>query len=135
MERRGCNLGCIIAGLGLLLSCFLLPYLVSSIYSIITALLEVPGRVPWLWGYWLGDLVGESGALYMVLAEGPICCVGSIGLLTIVLGLVMMISGRRPREGSHAEAEAELYEEYDTEAEYAALEDDTDYEGPDEYWS
>lgn len=93
MERRGCSLGCIIVGLGALLTCCLSPYLVSSVYSIITALLQVPSPPDWLWGDWLNTVVGESDALYMLMAEGPICCVGSIGLLIIILGLVMMISG------------------------------------------
>ncbi len=93
MERRGCSLGCIITSLGLLLSCCLLPYLLSSIYSIVTALLQVEGVPDWLWGDWINSLVGDSGALYMIMAEGPICCVGALGLLVIILGLVLGISG------------------------------------------
>lgn len=94
MERRGCGLGCIIAGLGLMLSCCLVPYLISSIYSIITAVLQVPAAPNWLWGDWLNTTIfGESDMLYMILAEGPICCVGTISLLIVVLGLVLMISG------------------------------------------
>lgn len=93
MERRGCGLGCLIAGLGLLLSLCLLPYLVSSVYSVVSALLQVPAAPNWLWGDWLNTVAGESDALYMLLAEGPICCVGAIGLLIIVLGLVIAISG------------------------------------------
>ena len=93
MERRGCSLGCIIAALGLILSCCLLPYLLSSIYAIVTALLNVEGVPDWLWGDWIHSLVGDSPSLYMILAEGPICCVGTLGLLIIVLGLVLAISG------------------------------------------
>jgi hypothetical protein len=105
MERRGCGLGCIITGLGLLLSLCLLPYLVSSVYSVVSALLQVPAAPNWLWGDWLNSVAGESDALYMLLAEGPICCVGTIGLLIIILGLVIAISGSGP-------AEVEVEEEY-----------------------
>lgn len=93
MERRGCSLGCIIAALGLFLSCCLLPYLVSSVYSIATSLLDGSVTPEWLWGAWLTTVVGESKAAYMLLAEGPICCVGIIGLLVVILGLVLVISG------------------------------------------
>jgi len=105
MERRGCGLGCIITGLGLLLSLCLLPYLVSSVYSVVSALLQVQAAPNWLWGDWLNTLVGDSDALYMVLAEGPICCVGALGLLIIILGLVIAIT-------SPASAEVEVEEEY-----------------------
>ena len=108
MERRGCGSGCIIAGLGLTLSCCLLPYLVSSIYSIVTELLQVPAAPNWLWGDWLNTLVGDSSIAYMVLAEGPICCVGTLGLLIVVLGLMMMISNMGRGEGEPSE---EVYEE------------------------
>jgi hypothetical protein len=93
MQRRGSGLGCIIMGLGALLSCFLLPYLISSIYSIFTALLQTSTAPEWLWGTWLHALVGESDVLYMLLAEGPICCVGTIGLLIVIMGLVLAIVG------------------------------------------
>jgi hypothetical protein len=105
MERRGCGLGCIITGLGLLLSLCLLPYLVSSVYSVVSALLQVPAAPNWLWGDWLNSVAGESDALYMLLAEGPICCVGAIGLLIIILGLVIAISGS-------GREEVEFEEEY-----------------------
>lgn len=105
MERRGCGLGCIITGLGLLLSLCLLPYLVSSVYSVVSTLLQVSEAPNWLWGDWLNTVAGESDALYMLLAEGPICCVGAIGLLIIVLGLVIAISGL-------GQEEYELEEEY-----------------------
>jgi hypothetical protein len=93
MERRGCSLGCIITALGLLLSACLLPHLLSSIYAMVTALLDVEGVPDWLWGDWIHSLVGDSGPLYMVLAEGPICCVGALGLLVVILGLVLTVSG------------------------------------------
>ena len=104
MERRGCGLGCLLLGLGLVLSACLMPYLVSSVYSIASTLLQVPAAPNWLWGDWLNTVAGESDALYMFLAEGPICCVGAIGLLIIVLGLVIAISG--------SGREYELEEEY-----------------------
>lgn len=110
MERRGCGLGCIITGLGLLLSLCLLPYLVSSVYSVVSALLQVPAAPNWLWGDWLNSVAGESDALYMLLAEGPICCVGAIGLLIIILGLVIAISGSG-REEVEFEEEYVSYEE------------------------
>jgi hypothetical protein len=113
MERRGCSLGCIIAALGLLLSCFLLPYLVSSVYSVGTALLEPSATPDWLWGSWLITLAGESDALYMLLAEGPICCVGILGLLIVILGLVMAINGM----GRTRAYEPEERATYDPEAE------------------
>jgi len=93
MEQRGCGLGCIIASLGLLLSCCLAPYLLSSIYSIVTAVLQVSAAPNWLWGDWLSTIFGESSGLYMIMAEGPICCVGGVGLLIVILGLMLMISG------------------------------------------
>jgi hypothetical protein len=107
MERRGCGLGCIISGLGLMLALCLAPYLISSIYSIITSLLPVPVTANWLWGDWLNTFVGENEILYMLLAEGPMCCVGTIGLLIIILGLVMMISGLGQDEEHDAE---EMYD-------------------------
>jgi hypothetical protein len=103
MERRGCSLGCIVALLGLALSCCLLPYLVSSIYSIVSAVLQVPGTPNWLWGDVLSTTIDPNGPLYMFLAEGPICCVGALGLLTVVLGIVMMI-GSSPAEPEYNEA-------------------------------
>ena len=122
MKQRGCGLGCIVAFLGLVLSLCLFPYLLSSIYALITALLDVPGTPDWLWGDWLSTVIGENGILYMVLAEGPICCVGIIALLIVVLGTVMMIGGTRGGEKDRDEEEygpytKEQYEPY-TEEEY-----------------
>jgi hypothetical protein len=31
--------------------------------------------------------------LYLILADGPICCAGIIALLIVVLGVVLMLSG------------------------------------------
>jgi hypothetical protein len=114
MKQRGCGLGCIITGLGLLLSLCLLPYLLSSIYSLVTALLQVPGAPDWLWGDWLSTVVGTNNTAYMVLAEGPICCVGTLALLIIILGVVMMISrlGSRDEEYDEQEYDVEEYEQY-----------------------
>ena len=111
MERRGCGLGCVIAGLGLALGCCLLPYLLSSIYSIITSLLQVPAAPNWLWGDWIGTITGDSEALYMILAEGPICCVGAIALLIMILGLVLGISGVGGGEPSEDQDLYGTYEE------------------------
>jgi uncharacterized membrane protein len=109
MERRGCGLGCIIAGLGLMLSLCLAPYLISSIYSIASAVLQVPAAPNWLWGDLLNTVVGESDALYMLLAEGPICCVGTIGLLIVMLGLVLTVSSLGQAEESESEEEYASY--------------------------
>ncbi len=122
MERRGCSLGCIVAGLGLVLSCCLLPYLISSIYSIVTALLQVEGVPDWLWGDWIKTLVGDSEALYMILAEGPICCVAAVGLLIVILGLVIVISGMGPGE-EEPEPQDEPYEAYEEYQEYEGYEE------------
>ncbi|MCL7452257.1 MAG: hypothetical protein M8467_04325 [Anaerolineae bacterium] len=111
MERRGCSLGCIIAALGLLLSCCLLPYLVSSVYSIGTIALDGSGTPEWLWGSWLTTVAGENDAWYMLLAEGPICCTGGIGLLIVVLGLLMAITGTGRTPGYGVEDEAAYYPE------------------------
>ncbi len=110
MERRGCSLGCIITILGLVLSCCLLPYLLSSIYAIVTALLDVESVPAWLGGDWIHSLVGESPSLYMILAEGPICCVGTMGLLIIILGLVLAISGSGSPEAPLAAEQEWTYE-------------------------
>jgi hypothetical protein len=110
MERRGCGLGCIIAGLGLALSCCLLPYLMSSIYAVAAVLLQVPAAPNWLYGDWLNTLVGDQDILYMLLAEGPICCVGAIGLLIVIMGVVMMANGMAQGDEEYLD-EAALAEE------------------------
>ena len=92
MERRGCRLGCIIAVLGLALSCCLLPYLVSSIFSIANTVLDESVPPTWLWGDVINQAVDADSPLYMVLTEGPICCVGTLALLLVILGLVIVIS-------------------------------------------
>jgi hypothetical protein len=116
MQRQSCGLGCILLGLGALLSCILSPYLVSSVYSIITTLLEASTVPEWLWGTWIHALAGENNVLYMLLAEGPICCVGAIGLLIVILGLVLAVGGiGRPEE---ADVEGELGPSPETEEQY-----------------
>jgi len=112
MERRGCGLGCVVALLGLLLSCCLLPHLFSSIYSIATALLDVSSASTWLWGDWISTLplVSESQALYMGLAEGPICCAGSLALLIVIFGVVAVITGLGRRDEQYDEQFEEQFE-------------------------
>ena len=115
MKRRGCGLGCVVTLLGLALSCCLLPYLVSSVYSVVSAVLQVEGTPKWLWGDWLSSTFGADGALYMILAEGPICLVGVLSLLIVVLGVVMLIGGSGPDESDLSD---EAYEDDDYEAYY-----------------
>lgn len=93
MERRNSSLGCVIGGLGIVLAICLLPYLASSVYSIVGSVLGTPAPV-WLWGEAANRLAGESDLLYTFVAEGPICCVGTLTLLIMVLGVVLMVNGR-----------------------------------------
>jgi hypothetical protein len=114
MRQRGCGMGVIVTVLGLALSCCLLPYLISSIYSIVSAILQVPGAPNWLWGDWIGSVAGTGTPVYMFLSEGPICCVGILGLLTVVLGVVAVISGMgREEEGETDEYEYDIYQDLD----------------------
>jgi hypothetical protein len=82
-----------------------LPYLASSVYSVSSAVLQTPSAPNWLWGDWLGTIVDVDGGLYMVLAEGPICCAGTIGLLIVIMGLVLAISGTGQEQEYEAEDE------------------------------
>jgi hypothetical protein len=123
MKRRGCGLGCVITLLGLALSWCLLPYLVSSVYSVVSSVLQVEGTPSWLWGDWLSSTFGTEGPLYMILAEGPICCVGVLSLLVVVLGVVMLISGSAPDksgvdEEAYEDDEAYYDDEYTSEEEW-----------------
>jgi len=93
-ERRGLNLGCVVAGLGLVLSCCLLPYLVSSIYSIVGAVVNGSQTPTWLWGQLANKLAPDSNLLYILLTDAPICCVGTVGLLVVILGVVLLLGGR-----------------------------------------
>lgn len=113
MERRGCGLGCIVALLGLVLSCCLVPHLLSSIYSLIAAVFQVPAASKWLWGDWISTwpLVEESDALYMLLAEGPICCAGTLALLVVILGVVAMIISLGRGEEYYDEESYEFFDE------------------------
>ena len=111
MERRGCGLGCIIAGLGLLLSLCIAPYLISSIYAMASTLIQASVPTDWLWGDWLNTVVRGNDILYMLLAEGPICCVGALGLLVVVLGVVLMISGVGQEEAYELDEAYELEEQ------------------------
>jgi hypothetical protein len=55
-------------------------------------------------------VVDPGSGLYMILAEGPVCCVGTFALLIMILGLVMTISNMgQPEEDSIEEEEYELY--------------------------
>ena len=105
MERRGCGLGVSIAGLGLILSCCLLPYLISSAYSMVAALFQVPAVPKWLWGDWLNTTIGGNDPLYMFLAEGPICCAGVVGLMIIMVGVVLAFGGMGEDDEHYAEEE------------------------------
>jgi hypothetical protein len=129
MERRGCGLGCIILGLGLMLTLCLMPYLISSVYSLVAAILQVPVPANWLWGDWLNTAIGEYELLYMLLAEGPMCCVGTIGLLIVILGLVLMIIGIG--QGGEEHAQEEYAQEYASPEEYTYS--DEQYASPEEY--
>jgi hypothetical protein len=111
MERRGCGLGCIIVGLGLLLSLCIAPYLISSIYAMASTLIQASVPTDWLWGDWLNTVVRGNDILYMLLAEGPICCVGALGLLVVVLGVVLMISGVGQEEAYELDEAYELEEQ------------------------
>ena len=107
MERRGCGLGVSIAGLGLILSICLLPYLISSAYSMAADLFQMQAAPQWLWGDWLNTAIGADHPLYMFVAEGPICCAGVMGLMIIMVGIVLAIGGMDEDD------------EYDTEGETA----------------
>lgn len=95
MKRRGCGLGCIVAVLGVALSVCLLPHLISSMYALVSSLTDTEVATRWLWGDWISTLgfVQENQALYMILAEGPICCAGVLALLIVILGAVTVIAG------------------------------------------
>jgi hypothetical protein len=108
MERRGYGLGVSIAGLGLVLSCCLLPYFISSVYSIGVSLFQVPVAAKWLWGDWLNSIIGASDPMYMVLAEGPICAAGIVGLLIVAVGVVLAIGGIDEDDGLYDEDEEEI---------------------------
>jgi len=108
MERRGYGLGVSIAALGLVLSCCLLPYVISSVYSIGVSLFQVPVSAKWLWGDWLNTAIGASDPMYMVLAEGPICAAGIIGLMVVTVGVVLAIGGMDEDDEPYGEDDEEI---------------------------
>lgn len=93
MNRRRGSLGWIVAGLGLLLCCCLVPYLISSVYSVASTLLQVPAATKWLWGDWLSTVINPNDPMYRLVVEAPICCGGAMGLLLAVLGIVWIANG------------------------------------------
>ncbi len=103
MKRRGYGLGVSIAALGLILSCCLLPHLISSIYSMAITLYHMEPATKWLWGDWITKIVGAGDPLYMFLAEGPICGAGLVGLLIIVVGVVLAIDSAEEEDESEDE--------------------------------
>ena len=119
MERRSYGLGCMVAGLGSILGLCLLPHLVSAIYSVFAVLFDLQTASKWLWGDWLRTVV-ESDRLYMLLAEGPICCVGVAALLIVALGVVVWSGESRSEEGEFEDDSSEPYAdgEYDDENDY-----------------
>ena len=120
MERRSYGLGCIIVGLGSLLGLCLLPHLVSAVYSVFAALFDLEAASQWLWGDWLSTVV-ENERWYMLLAEGPICCVGVATLIIIILGVVVW-SGEAGSDEDGFEDEPDGFY------------DDSDYELDSEYY-
>jgi hypothetical protein len=63
--------------------------------------------------------VDVDSDLYMLLAEGPICCAGAIGILIVIMGFILAITG------------AGRAEEFETEQEYPT---GTGIEGQDQTW-
>jgi hypothetical protein len=105
MNRRRGSLGWIVAGLGLVLCCCLLPYLISSVYSVASTLLQVPAATKWLWGDWLSTVINPNDPMYRLVVEAPICCGGAMGLLLTVLGIVSVLNiAEREEEDEVAEA-------------------------------
>ena len=110
MERRSYGLGCIIAGLGSVLGLCLLPHLVSAIYSVFAVLFDLQTASKWLWGDWLGTVV-ESDRLYMLLAEGPVCCVGVAALLIVALGVAVWSGEAGSEEDEFNDDPGESYDD------------------------
>ena len=113
MERRGCSLGCIVALLALVLGCCLLPYLLSSTYSLVTAVLPGEAASSWLWGDWLSTLpvVSESQPLYMIFAEGPICCAGTLVFLLLMVGIVALVVNLGQEDEIYEEEVPDMYQQ------------------------
>lgn len=110
MEGRGSGLGCIVAVLGLVLCILLLPYLISSVYSVANALWQAGGAANWLWGDWINSWVGGDRTLYMLLSEGPMCCAGAVALLILSVGALEFVGARQVEE------EHETGDEFDGDA-------------------
>jgi hypothetical protein len=113
MNRRRGSLGWIVAGLGLLLCICLLPYLISSVYSVASTLFHVDAATQWLWGDWLSTVIDPGGAAYRLVVEAPVCCGGAVGLLITVLGIVWLMGGRGDEDSRPEEEpfEGELLED------------------------
>jgi hypothetical protein len=110
MNRRRGSSGWIVAGLGLLLCICLLPYLISSVYSVASTLFQVDTVTRWLWGDWLSTLLDPNGMAYRLMVEAPVCCGGAVGLLLTVFGGLWLLNGRTEEEeeiGEALEAEEE----------------------------
>ncbi len=126
MENRGSGLGCIVTGLGLVLVIFLLPYLVSSVYAVANAMWQAGGAANWLWGDWVNTWTKGDRTLYIMLSEGPMCCVGALALLILVVGVVAIVSDRG-EEGEYSVADdLEDHSEWDDEG---AIEDEQGMRG------
>jgi hypothetical protein len=115
VENRGSGLGCIVTGLGLVLGIFLLPYLISSVYSLANALWQAGGAATWLWGDWVNTWTRGDRTLYMILSEGPMCCVGALAMLIVIVGAVSIITDRDEERESDGEDEFEAYEAWEVE--------------------
>lgn len=116
MNRRTGSSGWIVGALGLLLCLCLLPYLISSIYSVASTLFRVDAATQWLWGDWLSTVLDPGGTAYRLLVEAPVCCGGAVGLLIMVLGVVWLVTSREDEEPQVPEetCEAELPLEEDS---------------------
>lgn len=113
MERRGCGLGCIVAWLGLALTCCLLPYLISSIYMLASMVFDITTPATWLWWDWISTwpFIGENETLSLLFGQGPMCCVGALALLFVILGVVMMVTGAGKQDEPEEEEYLHLFEE------------------------
>jgi len=116
MERRGCGTGAVMLVLGLALSCCLLPYLISSVYSVMSTLLQEQPATQWLWGDWLSSIIPADNPLYRLLVEAPICCGAALALLVAVLGFVWLFNNRGPRFDDAAGDELEAESDWDAPA-------------------
>lgn len=114
MDRQESRLGCLVAVLGIVLGVCVLPYLISSIYSIANTVWQAGGAANWLWGDWINSWVGEDRILYMLLSEGPMCCVGAIVVLIVAVGLVSHFGVSEPQDTLEDETLYEVSEEWES---------------------